>query len=99
MNDLVEKIAKALWHDRWEGYGRSWELESDKEQDDYRGAARAVLAAIEESQTHVVVPVELTDQMTTAGAMTEGQPTPMAFTRAWWAAMLSARPPITGEQE
>lgn len=55
--DLIEKVAKALWDDKFEGYGKPWMIQGNLVQEDYRGHARAALAAIEESGTHRVVPI------------------------------------------
>ena len=52
--DLIEKVAKALWDDAFEGYGNPWIIQGNRVQEDYRGHARAALAAIEESGIHLV---------------------------------------------
>lgn len=90
-NGLVEHVARGLFDSAFEGYGKFWDESADFHAN-YIRQAKAALAAIEASGTHVVVPVEPTDDMTTAGAMVPRQPTPMAFSRAWWRAMLAARP-------
>lgn len=65
MNDkLIEAVAMAIYIDTWSDKGGKWELVKTK--DVWRGYARAAIAAIEASGTHVVVPVEPSDAMNDA---------------------------------
>lgn len=62
---LIEAVAMGLWTHEHEGCSRFWH-EHPELHKNYIKAARAIIAAIEESGTHVVVPVEPSDAMNDA---------------------------------
>lgn len=99
LDALAEKIARAVWSDAF-----------DNERDDpYQigprlrkvalQQARFMLAAIDSSGTHVVVPTEMTRPMWNAvyavanGAFADGH---QADEEKMWTAALSARPKVSG---
>jgi hypothetical protein len=85
--DLVEKIAMALRADRYPD--DPWETAGERDREDYRGHARAVLSCIEE-EGMVVVPREPTPAMIDARevpGVLEG-----SDIRLVWLAMLAAAP-------
>ena len=86
--ELVEVVARAIWQpgDSWT---ENWPKKETKEL--HRRLARAALAAIEASGTHVVVPVEPTESMVIAGCRHEN----MGDMAGRYAAMLAARPKVT----
>lgn len=102
-DDLIEKVAKALWETKSTADYPWWNIDVERCRL-ARALARAALAAIEASGTHVVVPVKPMPEMLGAwyryknGFVFAGDP-PAKDTSDYgaYAAMLSARPPIGGE--
>ncbi len=84
--ELIEKIAKAIKHQ----LGPHFLSPSS-----YSDLARAALAAIEASGTHVVVPVKPTLDMTRAAYATKEKYNYATLDFDIYVAMLSARPKVT----
>ena len=85
---LIEAVARAMYESKW----ADWELMASGSQDKWRSDARAAIAAIEASGTHVVVPVEPTETMLGNGEFYrshEGYSMAAAY-----AAMLAVRPKV-----
>ena len=99
MNDspssLIETVARAILSRRYDlDNGRlnaniSWDTIDETTRGRYLDQARAALAAIAASGTHVVVPVKLTQEMYAAASYTMED-----GVQSHWADMLAARPRI-----
>lgn len=81
--NLIEAIARGIWEKKSSTDDPWWHSEFDKCLL-ARELARAALLSIERSGTHVVVPVEPTEEMMMAGAGSERD----------YADMLAARPKV-----
>lgn len=95
-NTLVKKIALALFaldqedgspiSERWDAC--EWKIE-------YTSTASVVLKAIEDSRTHVVVPVEPTNEMLMPLFHAHNDASGTITFEAIYAAILAARPKVT----
>ena len=95
-NDLIEKIARAICVQNLISTRQPTDPATiDAYWQSFKAEARAALSAIEKSGTHVVVPAVATDQMEQVAWSIQPQPTPQQSLRMAYAAMLSARPPLT----
>ena len=105
--ELVEAVARAIYgriHSRHESTTQTFSLLGSSRRNIWLADARAVLAAIESSGTHVVAPVEPTQEMLYAGsAQVQAVMSPPLIDTAdddeaakiIYGAMLSARPKVT----
>ena len=104
---LIEAVARALHAKEWEHVGTNKRAKfGDVDKPYWMESARAAIAAIEASGTHVVVPSALTDQMLSAlhdqaAASLEAYGVPLSIPDRWkdichdqYAAMLAARPKV-----
>jgi hypothetical protein len=98
-DELVEAVAKAISKRCWYNVD-IWGNIPAQGQSEYRDLARAALQAIEESGTHVVVPVEVTDDMLNEAQSRLCEITNPTYFNDYnqaemFKAMLAARPKVT----
>lgn len=90
MEDLTDIVAEKLCA-RY-GDGRPWSLITKAKRHDWRVTAQWIIAGIDASGTHAVVPVDPTEDMLETGDHAErGDPLDC------YRKMLAARPKLTGE--